>query len=332
MDTLLSYALIFVLLLVLEIVYLRSAYFCDFKERIPRSRSIIRGSGIIFLIGAWVWVFSFSIFSILYPWFLGGLTLVAVYSLIDDGHFLPSWLKGIVRTAAAAMVLFQLGLLDIEWFMENGWLASSLIFAAALVASLAATTVINSMNGINGITAAYSLAVLLPLALVNSTGHDAPGRAILTSDGLFIDHRLIIVTILSALVLACFNLRPKGKSRCYPGDVASIGLAYILVFMMGRLMIATGDLTYLVFLLVYGVDGILSLPRRKRAYLVMAEDLGLNHVVISVAYMLLQMLISWGFIYKCPNTLSAHCIYLAATALLLATAHTLFMKKYYTAK
>ena len=42
-----------------------------------------------------------------------------------------------------------------------------------------------------------------------------------------------------------FNLRPKGKAKCFAGDVGSIGIAFIMLFALGRLIVQTGDITYL---------------------------------------------------------------------------------------
>ena len=108
------------------------------------------------------------------------------------------------------------------------------------------------MDGINGITGGYSLAVLIPLFLLNKSH----GRFGMT-DG-FMDESLLIVIGLSVLVFCFFNFRKKAK--CFAGDVGSIGMALILVFGIGRLMYVTGDVSWLVLCLIYGAldlsDGI----------------------------------------------------------------------------
>ena len=84
------------------------------------------------------------------------------------------------------------------------------------------------------------------------------------------------------------------------------------------MIIATDDLTSLIFLLVYGVDGVLTIchrimlhenldeAHRKRAYQLMANELKIGHVKVSLLYMALQLVVSWGFIYMCPNDVLAH--------------------------
>ena len=46
------------------------------------------------------------------------------------------------------------------------------LLLVALIVYVGATNVINFMDGINGITAGYALAVLVPLALVNINCHE----------------------------------------------------------------------------------------------------------------------------------------------------------------
>ena len=136
-----------------------------------------------------------------------------------------------------------------------------------------------------------------------------------------------------------FNFRKKAK--CFAGDVGSIGIAFIILFALGRLMLATWDVTYIVFFLVYGIDGSLTISHRimlhenlgqahrKHAYQLMANELKMSHVTVSLIYMVMQLVISLGFIYLCPNTVLAHWIYLVVAGIVLAVAYVLFMKKYY---
>ena len=61
----------------------------------------------------------------------------------------------------------------------------------------------------------------------------------------------------------------------------------------------------------------------------MANELKMNHVVVSLLYMAMQLVVSLGFIYLCPDTVLAHWIYLIAAGLVLAVAYVLFKMKYY---
>ena len=315
-----TYLIIFVLLLAAELVYFRIADKFNIidkpNERSSHSTIVLRGGGIIFLIGAWVWS---AFFGFDYPWFLAGLTLVAGVSFVDDIRSLPDSVRLVAQFAAAAMAFYQLGIL--HWSMW--W-----IVLVALIVYVGATNVINFMDGINGITAGYSLAVLLPLMAVNM-------------DGGYVEQSLIVSTVLASLVFCIFNFRPKGKAKCFAGDVGSIGIAFIMLFLLGNVVIKTEDITWLIFLLVYGVDGCLTIvhrimlhenlgeAHRKHAYQLMANELKIGHVKVTLLYMVMQLAVSLGFIYLCPDTVLCHWMYLIGALAVLAVAYVLFMKKYY---
>lgn len=320
MNAYLTYGIIFVILLALELCYFKVADHFNIidkpNERSSHSTIVLRGGGIIFLIGVWIWS---AFFGFQYPWFLLGLTLVASISFVDDIHSLPDSVRLVAQFAAAAMAFYQLGIL--HWSMW--W-----VILLALIVYVGATNVINFMDGINGITAGYSLAVLIPLALVNM-------------DDIFVEQSLIISTILASLVFCIFNFRPKGKAKCFAGDVGSIGIAFIILFLLGNVMIETTDITWLIFLLVYGVDGCLTIvhrimlhenlgeAHRKHAYQIMANELKVGHVKVALLYTVMQLVISLGFIYLCPDTVIAHWLYLVGVSAVLAVAYILFMKKNY---
>ena len=315
-----TYLIIFVLLLAAELVYFRIADKFNIidkpNERSSHSTIVLRGGGIIFLIGAWVWS---AFFGFDYPWFLAGLTLVAGVSFVDDIRSLPDSVRLVAQFAAAAMAFYQLGIL--HWSMW--W-----IVLVALIVYVGATNVINFMDGINGITAGYSLAVLLPLMAVNM-------------DGWYVEQSLIVSIVLASLVFCIFNFRPKGKAKCFAGDVGSIGIAFIMLFLLGNVIIKTEDITWLIFLLVYGVDGCLTIvhrimlhenlgeAHRKHAYQLMANELKIGHVKVTSLYMVMQLAVSLGFIYLCPDTVLCHWMYLIGALAVLAVSYVLFMKKYY---
>lgn len=320
-------------------MYFRIADKCNIIDK-PNQRSshstiVLRGGGIIFLIGAWVWS---AFFGFEYPWFLAGLTLVSGVSFVDDIRSLPDSVRLVAQFAAAAMAFYQLDIL--HW--EMWW-----IVLVALVVYVGATNVINFMDGINGITAGYALAVLVPLGLLNTNYHELAMNlatnysSVFSSDGVFVDQSLIVAAIIAAVVFCIFNFRPKGKAKCFAGDVGSIGIAFIMLFLLGNVIIKTEDLTWLVFLLVYGVDGCLTIvhrimlhenlgeAHRKHAYQIMANELKIGHVKVTLLYMAMQLAVSLGFIYLCPNTALCHWMYLIGALAVLAIAYVLFMKKYY---
>ena len=323
---------ILALLFVLELCYFKIADRFNIidkpNQRSSHTRIVLRGGGIIFTIALWIWSIWYGFE---YPWLLAGVTLAAGISFIDDIHSLPDSLRLVVQFAAMAMILYQVvdgGKLigDSQWWelMAYG--------VIALIVTVGATNIYNFMDGINGITGGYSLAVLIPLIIKNEELTMRNGEG-------FVEPSLLIVVGLSLLVFCLFNFRKKAK--CFAGDVGSIGIALILLFCIGRLIVMTGDVTWLVFFLIYGVDGVLTIchrimlhenlgeAHRKHAYQLMANELKIPHVVVSAIYMALQLAVSLIAIYVIPDTVVAHWIYLVSSAVVMGVAYVLFKMKYY---
>lgn len=338
MNIYVTYGIIFVILLVLELVYFKIADKCNIidkpNERSSHSTIVLRGGGIIFMLGLWIWA-AFTSAGLLntglgfgYPWFLAAVTLIAGVSFVDDIRSLPDSVRLVAQFVAMGMMFYQLDML--HW--EMWW-----VVIIALIVCVGASNVINFMDGINGITGGYALSVLLPLLLINNgaAGCDLNAKVA------FVPTSLIMTVILADVVFCLFNFRPKGKAKCFAGDVGSIGIAFILLFIIGQLIMRTGDVTYLVFLLVYGVDGCLTIchrimlhenlgeAHRKHAYQLMANELKIGHVKVSLLYMAMQFVVSLGFIYVCPNNVLCHWMYLIGTFVVLSVAYVAFMKKYY---
>ena len=326
-----TYVIIAVLLMTAELVYFKIADKCNIidkpNERSSHTKVVLRGGGIIFTIGLWIWS---AFYGFQYPWLLAAVTLAAGVSFVDDIHSLPDSVRLVAQFVAMGLLLTQLVLDNSQLTMP--WWGWALAGIAALIVMVGATNIYNFMDGINGITAGYSLAVLIPLFLLNRMSDVA---------GAFVDGSLIVVTILSVLVFSYFNFRPKNKAKCFAGDVGSVGIAFILLFLIGCLVMKTGDITWLVFLIVYGVDGCCTIihrimlhehlgeAHRKHAYQLMANELKMGHVTVSLIYFGLQLMISLVMVYLIPNTVLAHWIYLVTVAIVLALAYLLFMKKYY---
>lgn len=329
MNLYVTYGIIFMILLVLELVYFKIADKCNIidkpNERSSHSTIVLRGGGIIFMLGLWIWS---AFYGFSYPWFLTAVTLIAGVSFVDDIQSLPDSVRLVAQFVAMGLMFYQLDML--HW--EMWW-----VVIIALIVCVGASNVINFMDGINGITGGYALSVLLPLLLINNgaAGCDLNAKVA------FVPTSLIMTVILADVVFCLFNFRPKGKAKCFAGDVGSIGIAFILLFMIGQLIMKTGDVTYLVFLLVYGVDGCLTIchrimlhenlgeAHRKHAYQLMANELKIGHVKVSLLYMAMQFVVSLGFIYVCPNNVLCHWMYLIGAFVVLAVAYVAFMKKYY---
>lgn len=309
-----TFTVIFILLLILEIGYFKIADKFNIIDK-PNLRSshstiTLRGGGIIFLIGLWLYA---TFFGLSYPWFFFGVTLIGLVSFVDDILSLPDSSRLVVQFVSMFLMFYQFGILNLQdWWM---------VFIG-LIVCVGIINAYNFMDGINGITGGYSLAVLLPLIYLNSKH-------------VFIDQSFLYVTGLSLLVFCFFNFRKKAK--CFAGDVGSISIAFILIFAIGKLILVTEDFSYIIFLAVYGADAVLTIchriqlhenlgeAHRKHAYQLMANELRIPHIAVSSLYMSIQLIISAGLIFLPIN----HYVYLCAVIVVLAAAYLMFMKKNY---
>ena len=81
------------------------------------------------------------------------------------------------------------------------------------------------------------------------------------------------------------------------------------LFLIGSLILQTKDFSWLVMLTVYGADSVLTiihrlllhenigLPHRKHLYQIMVNELRIPHVVVSLVYMIAQIIIIIGYLY-----------------------------------
>lgn len=309
------YLSITAIIIITILVYFRFADHFNIIDK-PNERSshkgiIIRGGGIIFYLA----ILLYSIFyGFQYIWFFTGLTLIALISFIDDIKEVSSRIRLPIHFLALALMFYQWGL-----FAGYPWWYSllALIFCTGLINAY------NFMDGINGITGGYSLVVLAALAWINLYRVS------------FIDPSLITVAAISVIIFNFFNFRKK--ARCFAGDVGSVSIAFIILFALGKLVLITGDLSYIILLALYGVDSILTiihrlmlkenifLAHRKHVYQLMANELKIPHPTVSMIYMAIQSIIIIGYLVLYDY----RWIYFVGTIVLLSLVYVLFKKKYF---
>jgi UDP-N-acetylmuramyl pentapeptide phosphotransferase/UDP-N-acetylglucosamine-1-phosphate transferase len=279
--SLLFYISIIIVLFAIQLIYFKIADHFSIidkpNERSSHKKITLRGGGIIFYFGA---ILFFLLNDFQYPFFVAGLTLIAAISFADDISPLSSKLRLPIHFTAMALMFYEWGLFSQPWY----YIAIGFIFSVGIINAY------NFMDGINGITGAYSISVLLALLFVNlKVNH-------------FIDNELIYFSLIAVMVFNYFNFRKK--ARCFAGDVGSVTIAFLLVFLLGKLIIQTGHFSYIFFLSVYGVDSVLTIihriklkenifeAHRKHAYQIMANELKIPHLFVSLFYGILQLIIS----------------------------------------
>ena len=308
------YLIILVLLFVAELFYFRVADKCNIidkpNQRSSHTRITLRGGGIIFYLGALAF---FLTSEWAYLWFMIALTLITVISFVDDIRSTSQRLRLVFHFTAMALMFYQWGLFSLPWWT----------IVVALIICTGIINAYNFMDGINGITGGYSLVILVSLAYVNAEVIS------------FTEQDFIYTMICSVLVFDFFNFRKRAK--CFAGDVGSVSIAFVVLFLIGSLILQTKDFSWLVLLVVYGVDSVLtivhrlllheniSMPHRKHLYQIMANELKIPHAVVSLIYMVVQAAVVAGYLALREYRYG----YLLGSILVLSLLYLLFMKRFF---
>ncbi|MBZ0099754.1 MAG: glycosyltransferase family 4 protein [Taibaiella sp.] len=290
-DTLLSvnYLLLAIILLACMFVYFRLALRFRIidkpNERSSHFRPTIRGGGILFPV---VVLLYFLLNSFQYPWFALAVLVSGAVSFIDDIRGLPRLLRFGVHALAACLILFEAGAFTLP----------VLLVIPAFIFIVGVINAFNFMDGINGITGFYTLAVLLPLMLTETDLANLELQAFIC---------------VALLVFLLFNARKKAK--CFAGDVGSVSIAVIVLFLLVQRIVVTNDYKYLGFLSIYLVEtGLTIIQRwrmgerifeahRRHMYQVMSNEMGWPHLLVAAIYALLQLGINMLLVNSDPGVI-----------------------------
>lgn len=285
-----EYLLLVLILFIAELAYFKIADKYNIidkpNERSSHTQITLRGGGIIFYLGVLAY-FIYSGFE--YPWFFLGLTLMTAISFLDDVFTLSNKIRLSIHLTSVLLMFYQLGAFELP----------ILVVLISLVVVIGTINAYNFMDGINGITAAYSVAVLGLLAIINN-------------QVAFMAQDLILYAGIATLVFGFFNFRNKAK--CFAGDVGSVSMAFIVIFILGSLIMATQNLMYILLISVYGIDTVWTIIRRllrkenifqahrSHLYQFLSNEAGNNKLIVSFTYAALQFIIGLGVIYASNQT------------------------------
>ena len=279
------------------VAYMSLARRMDIVDR-PNQRSshrspVVRGGGIVFPL-AWLGYSLLNGFA--FPLFTTGLALISVVSFIDDLRSLKPAVRFVSHLAA-----FTLCFLELDVFGSYAPWAVALMY----VVGVGALNAINFMDGINGMTGMYALAMLLSLMLPLSGFSWDPGSVLDTP---------LLPMALAVAVFGWYNFREK--AHCFAGDVGSISIGFIMIFLLLSIMTGRESLIglslpdrnvfrweFILFLSVYGVDSVITIlhrirlrenifeAHRRHLFQYMVNERGLPHLTVAFAYALLQFFI-----------------------------------------
>lgn len=283
MSAIIIYLIVFVLLLAAELFYFRIADRFNIIDK-PNERSshnyiTIRGGGVIWWVAALLYLlFNLSVTA---GWFLAGITLIAGVSFVDDVKGLGQKMRLLFHLLAMSCAFYLAGV-----FGSYPWW----VIVIGYVVFIGIVNAYNFMDGINGITGLYSIAVLASLQYVN------------LSYGNFVPPDLIWYPMIASLVFLFFNFRKR--ARCFAGDVGSVGIAFWIVTLLLILIIKTENLIWIGFLMVYGIDTVITIlhriylkqnimeAHRLHFYQILANEKKIPHRLVSLIYFTVQLLCS----------------------------------------
>lgn len=251
------------------------------NHRSSHNKSTIRGGGIIFPAAL---LLVYFLFDFQYTWFVTSVLVLSVVSFLDDLYTLSSRIRFFVQFLAVFLLLIELSL------VQSFWLFPFLIFV--LVGGLNA---FNFMDGINGITALYSMVVLSSFFYVNQSLQ-------------FIDSEFIFIPLIGVIIFSFLNVRKR--AHCFAGDVGSISIAAIILFLLFKLVIHTQNYFYLLFLLVYALDSGATVlkrklrgenifkPHREHLYQQFVHKKGWSHLQVSFLFSMVQLLVNISIVLE----------------------------------
>jgi UDP-N-acetylmuramyl pentapeptide phosphotransferase/UDP-N-acetylglucosamine-1-phosphate transferase len=277
-----DYTILGIVLMILMLLYFKVANHFNIIDK-PNQRSshteiTLRGGGIIFWFSALLY-FVQHIESNYF--FFTGITLVSVVSFWDDIQSLSNKIRIGIHFLSITLIFYDLNLFHLMPFWG---VAVCYILAIGLINAY------NFMDGINGITGLYTLAVMGSLLYVN------------TKIQLFTDAMFIKYAMLASLVFLFFNYRKRAK--CFAGDVGSIAIAFWIIYLVVKLILVTESLIWLLFLAVYGVDAVCTIlhrlylkqnifeAHRLHLYQILSNEYKIQHRLVSLFYALVQTGIS----------------------------------------
>jgi UDP-GlcNAc:undecaprenyl-phosphate GlcNAc-1-phosphate transferase len=280
----------FCILLLAELLYFNIADRWNIIDK-PNARSshsyiTIRGGGIVFLLAFWAWNIQLGW---PYPWASLGLFLVGLVSIWDDIRSLPNRVRFTAHISGVLLLMYDTEIMDV---LPIGWLI------LVLVVVIGTLNAYNFMDGINGITGLYSLTILLTMAWLNEQNQ-------------FLDPSFFVWITAALLVFLFFNFRKNAK--CFAGDVGSMGIGFIVLFALFKLILQTGELKYILFVSLYGMDTVLTIlqrlyqkenifkAHRLHFYQLLVNQHGWQHRVVSVGYALVQLLMNILIIQWLPS-------------------------------
>lgn len=266
--------------------------------RSSHRQSTVTGMGIILVLAFIIYLF-WQPFE-LTGGFVLGFFLLTVISFLDDLFFLKHSVRLFFQIFAVVIMVWQLP------FQSTG-IESVAIGLAAVVFAVGVLNAYNFMDGINGMLSLHSIWVLSCFLYLNTTLTDLQGNPVH-----FTNTNFLLSIIIPMAVFGFFNIR--NRALAFIGDVGSIGIAFIIIYLMFSLLLKTGNYAYLLLFSVFGADAGLTVcyklilrenifvPHRDFLFKKLVHIKKLSHLKVSFIYLFAQAVISLIVIFAMPKT------------------------------
>ncbi|MBX2894276.1 MAG: UDP-GlcNAc--UDP-phosphate GlcNAc-1-phosphate transferase [Cyclobacteriaceae bacterium] len=250
------------------------------NQRSSHTLPTIRGGGILFPLS----ILFFFCWKLQLCYFIAGVVMLAGISFWDDIRSSSAIVRVVMHMLAIGLLFYEVTFFDWpEW-----------IVILAFVVCVGSLSAFNFMDGINGITGMYALTTVGTFLY-------------LSGEISFMDEYLLVTVILSVLVFLFYNFRIK--ARCFAGDIGSVSLAFIQIFMLMRLIDLTQNLWWVLLFFVFGIDAVVTIliriakrqnifkPHRSHLYQYLANEMKVNQLIVSSGYALVQLLLNIFLVY-----------------------------------
>lgn len=244
------------------------------NERSSHRRTTLQGAGVVFLLAIVTAYFSGN----LQGWPAIGILFAGLVGLAADHAVMPPIHRLVLYAIAWVLVFTGLRFFDLPvWWV-----------LPAFMGCLAWINFFNFMDGINGMMTLYAGVALATFWLMSP----------------FLLEWKPFIAMVAVVVLGYAMLNVRKQALAFAGDIGSVSLAFMLAILMLTLIGQTNQWGYLLFFGIYFVDAGFTLlfrvlakenlfePHRKHLYQLLANDIQVPHIRVSIIYALLQAAIN----------------------------------------
>lgn len=281
------YVLVLVLLIGFQYLYFKIAKKYGLVD-VPNGRSshtkaTLIGGGAVFFVAA---IMYFGLIDLTHKWFVAGLILLSVISFWDDIKNLSPRLRFIIQLVSITFLFIDLSIFQV---------VPLLAFVLIYVFAVGLLNAYNFMDGINGLTGGMNLLLVGVLIFINQVVVE------------FVDIQLLVFLLFALFIFNFTNFRKK--AMCFSGDVGAFSLGFIVLFLMCKLILQTGNFAYIGLLTVYGIDSALTIihriilreriltPHRRHLFQILVNEGSMTHLSVSGVYIVVQLVINVVLLY-----------------------------------